>query len=958
MDKLARIYLKEFVTRHGIHVSIISDRDPRFASNFWRSLQNALGTRLDMSTAYHPETDGQSERTIQTLEDMLRACGIDFGKGWVNHFPLVKFSYNNSYHATIKAAPFEALYGRKCRSPVCWTEVGEAQILGPELIQETTEKIVQIKQRMQAARDRQKSYADLKRKPIEFQVGDKVMLKVSPWKGVVRFSKRGKLNPMYVRPFKVLERIGDVAYMLDLPKELSRVHNTFHMSNLKKCHADEPLAVPLDGLHFDDKLHFVEEPVEIVDREMKRLKQSRIPLVKVRWNSKRVTQQPQAEFLQLDSGLAVPMFQQGEDPIECINKVMAFLYVVASRGIATTSKGNYAAGQPRDVEYFNYQVKRHLTGDLDAYDSNCDDISFAKAVLMANLLSCDLDVLSEVVQIFLWYLNFECSKHMTKNRSQLINFVSKFLGTVRFENDHISKIMGYEDYQIRNAIISRVYYVEGLGHNLFFVGQFYDSDLDVAFCKHTCFIRNLEGVDLLKGSRGLIRGLPKLKYQKDHLCSACAPGKSKKHSYKPKAEDSIQEKLYLLQMDLCGLMRIQSINGRKYILVIVDDFSQFTWVKILRSKDEVPEFCDLQVPTVIAPEPAVSIGIPSSTIINQDEPSTSTLQTTPKTSSPVIPLDVEEADHQIKVAHMDNNPFVEFLIPEPSFEESSTQVIIPNNVHSLNEALLCYFDSFLSSVDPKSYKEALTESCWIEAMKEEPNEFKRLKVWELVPRPDQVMIITLKWIYKVKLDELGGVLKNKAHLVARGYRLEEGIDFEEYFAPVARLEAIRIFIAFAAHMNMVFYQMDVKTVFLNGILCEEVYVSQPDEFLDPDNPNHVYKLKKKFTKGTVNPTLFVRRKGKDILLSPTGILLNQSKYALESLKKYGMETCEPTDTPMVEKSKLDEDPQGKAVDPTRYHGMIGTLMYLKSSRPDLVFAVCMCSRYQANPTKKHLHAVK
>ncbi|GKA58010.1 putative reverse transcriptase domain-containing protein [Tanacetum coccineum] len=213
-----------------------------------------------MSTAYHPQTDGQSERTIQTLEDMLRACVIDFGKGWVNHLPLVEFSYNNSYHASIKAAPFEALYGRKCRSPVS---------------------------KDAAARDRQKSYADLKRKPMEFQVGDKVMLKVSPWKGVVRFGKRGKLNPRYVGPFKVLGKVGEVAYKLELPEELSRVHNTFHVSNLKKCYADEPLAVPLDGLHFDDKLQFVEEPVEIVDREVKRLKRSRIPLIKVRWNSKR-----------------------------------------------------------------------------------------------------------------------------------------------------------------------------------------------------------------------------------------------------------------------------------------------------------------------------------------------------------------------------------------------------------------------------------------------------------------------------------------------------------------------------------------------------------------------------------------------------------------------------------------------------------------------------------------------
>ncbi|GJW86602.1 putative reverse transcriptase domain-containing protein [Tanacetum coccineum] len=259
MDKLARIYLKGGkVTRA------------------WNTL-----------TAYHPQTDGQSERTIQTLEDMLLACAIDFGKGWVNHLPLVEFSYNNSYHASIKAAPFEALYGRKCRSPVCWTEVGEAQILGPELIQETTEKIIQIKQRMQAARDRQKSYADLKRKPMEFQVGDKVMLKVSPWKGVVHFGKRGKLNPRYVGPFKVLEKVGEVAYKLELLEDLSRVHNTFHVSNLKKCHADEPLAVLLNGLHLDDKLHFVEEPLEIVGREVKRLKRSRIPLVKVRWNSKR-----------------------------------------------------------------------------------------------------------------------------------------------------------------------------------------------------------------------------------------------------------------------------------------------------------------------------------------------------------------------------------------------------------------------------------------------------------------------------------------------------------------------------------------------------------------------------------------------------------------------------------------------------------------------------------------------
>ncbi|GJU16460.1 putative reverse transcriptase domain-containing protein [Tanacetum coccineum] len=266
---------------------VIVDRLTKFTSLFWQALHKALGTRLDMSTAYHPETDGQSERTIQTLEDMLRACVLDFGKNWDRHLPLVEFSYNNSYHTSIKAAPFEALYGRKCRSPVCWAEVGEAQLTGPAIIHETTEKIVQIKSRIQAARDRQKSYANIRRKPMVFQVGDKVMLKVSPWKGVVRFGKRGKLNPRYVGPFKVIERVGTVAYKLELPQQLSRVHNTFHVSNLKKCLSDESLVIPLEELRVDDKLHFVEEPVEVMDREIKQLKRSRIPIIKVRWNSKR-----------------------------------------------------------------------------------------------------------------------------------------------------------------------------------------------------------------------------------------------------------------------------------------------------------------------------------------------------------------------------------------------------------------------------------------------------------------------------------------------------------------------------------------------------------------------------------------------------------------------------------------------------------------------------------------------
>nr|GEZ45722.1 retrovirus-related Pol polyprotein from transposon TNT 1-94 [Tanacetum cinerariifolium] len=541
--------------------------------------------------------------------------------------------------------------------------------------------------------------------------------------------------------------------------------------------------------------------------------------------------------------------------------------------------------------------------------------------------------LFSVVQIVLWYLDSGCSKHMTRDRSQLTNFVNKFMGTIKFGNDHVAKIIGYGNYKIGNATISRVYFVEGLGHNLFSVRQFCDLNLEVTFRQHTCFICHLECVDLLIGSQGnnlytlslgdmmasspicllskdsktkswlwhqhlshlnfgainhlarqgLVRGLPKLKFEKDHLCSACAMGKSKKKSHKPKSEDTNQEKLNLLHMDLCGPMRvkclrskdeapdfiikflkmiqlrlkvpvcrIQTNNGtafvnqtlRKYYELVgishetsvarstqqnsVVERRNRTLIEVARtisgpalhemthetiSSGLVPKptsstsfvpplrnewdllfqlmFDELLAPSlsvdppalediapldqVIALEHAESIGSPYSTIVEQDAPLPSKSQTTPETQPPVIPHDVEEDNHDIKVAHMGNDSF---------------------------------FD-------------ALTQSCWIEAMQEELNEFERLEVWELIPRPYKVMVITLKWIYKVKLDELG-----------------------ESFAPAARLEDIRIFLAYTAHKNMVVYQMDVKNAFLNGNLREEVYVSQQDGFMDPDNPNHVYKLNK------------------------------------------------------------------------------------------------------------------
>ncbi|GKA09480.1 putative reverse transcriptase domain-containing protein [Tanacetum coccineum] len=218
---------------------------------------------------------------------MLRACAIDFGGNWDTPLPLVDFSYNNSYHTSVKCAPFEVLYRKQCRTPIAWAKVGESQQIRPEIVQETTDKIVHIKERLKTARDCQKSYADNRRKPLEFSVGDKVLLKVSPWKGVVHFGKRSKLSPRYVGPFEVVERVGPVAYRLRLPQELVGIHDTFHVSNLKKCLANVNLYVPLKEIKIDDKLRFVEDSIEIIDREVKKLKRSWIPIVKVCWNSRR-----------------------------------------------------------------------------------------------------------------------------------------------------------------------------------------------------------------------------------------------------------------------------------------------------------------------------------------------------------------------------------------------------------------------------------------------------------------------------------------------------------------------------------------------------------------------------------------------------------------------------------------------------------------------------------------------
>nr|GEW37162.1 hypothetical protein [Tanacetum cinerariifolium] len=453
-----------------------------------------------------------------------------------------------------------------------------------------------------------------------------------------------------------------------------------------------------------------------------------------------------------------------------------------------------------------------------------------------------------------------------------------------------------------------------LGQKLFSVGLLCDLNLEVAFRQHTCFIRNLKGVDLLTGSRcnnlyTLSLG-DMMASSPISLLSKASKTKSwlwHRHFDEMTAIASEHNSLEPALHEMTPTTISSGLVSNPPPLTLFVPPSRTNWDLLFQPLfDELvtpPPIVDLPalevlIANVVALEPAALTGSPSLTHVNQETPSPSNSQTLPETQSPVISNNVEEENHDLDVAHMNNDPFFGISILENVFEASSSLDVIPTVVHT---------------VAPNSEH--------------------------------------------VKLEELGGILKKKARLVARGYCQEEGIDFEKYFAPVARLDAIQIFLAFVAHMNMIVYQMDVKTTFLNGILREEVYASQPDGIVDKDNPNHVYKLKKAlyalkqaprawydllskfllsqaFSKGTVDPTLFIRRRGKDILLS---------KYAFESLKKYGMKSSDPIDTPMVEKSKLDEDPQGKVIDLTHYRGMVGTLMYLIANRLDLTFVVCMCA---------------
>ncbi|GJV04645.1 retrovirus-related pol polyprotein from transposon TNT 1-94 [Tanacetum coccineum] len=556
-----------------------------------------------------------------------------------------------------------------------------------------------------------------------------------------------------------------------------------------------------------------------------------------------------------------------------------------------------------------------------------------------------------------------CTSNPSEPKIKRFPNSTSFLGS--FGNDHVAAILGFGDLQWGNILITRVYFVEGLGHNLFSVGQFCDSDLEVAFRRNTCFVRNLEGVDLLKGNRSTNLYTINL-----HEMASASPiclmdratstksWKTQMASHPPKPVPNSKQRLHLLHMDLCGPMRIASINGKRYVLVIVDDCSRYIWVHFLRSKDEAPEVIKLKRITVLLQSPVIiirtdngtefknqilkeyfdSVGIshqassvrtpqqngvvstssaprtapaaqapqvlqtPTATTTTADTAPTPTNSSSQATNFPNTSQDVDELETQQHVQHQpatiaDNTKDhpLEQVIGEPS-----RPVLTRNQLRSDGD--MCMYALTVSTVEPKNVKEAMTDPAWIESMQEELLQFKRLDI------------------------------------------------FEESFAPVARMEAIRIFLAYAAHKSFIVFQMDVKTAFLHGTLKEDVYVCQPEGFIDADHPSHVYKLKKAlyglkqaprawydelstfllqnhFFKGTIDPTLFIRRFGEHLvvwhfksvfgyfnlflkLTFPCGIFINQSSYVLEILKKYGIETYDPSGTPMEIKDKLDLDKNG------------------------------------------------
>ncbi|GJU70733.1 retrovirus-related pol polyprotein from transposon TNT 1-94, partial [Tanacetum coccineum] len=495
---------------------------------------------------------------------------------------------------------------------------------------------------------------------------------------------------------------------------------------------------------------------------------------------------------------------------------------------------------------------------------------------------------------------------MTGNLTLLCNFIEKYIGTVCFGNDQFALILGYGDFVQGNITINRVYYIEGLNHNLFSVGQFYDADLEVAFQKSTCFVRDLQGNDLLTGNRGSDLYTISLQEMTSstpiYLMAKALPTQAWLW----------HRRLLHLNFDYINLL------SKKDVMIDYDNSDPVPQLQNVSPSADITAPSQKELELLFGPlydeffnMGTSSVNKSSSLVNNSAQQDTTPITNIYSSIEPSTPTNVnaeENNDNQAEDAQFQQDEFTNpFYTPVREVAESSSRNIVQTRRQLVTDPEMCMFALTVSTAEPKNIKEAMDDSSWIEAMQEELHQFNRLQVWELVDKP------------------FG---KN-----------EEGIDFEESFALVARLEAVRIFIAYAAHKSFLIYQMDVKTAFLNGPLKEEVYVAQPDGFVDPDHPDKVYRLRK---------ALYGLKQ------APRAWYDELSNFLISK----GFTKGQSIGTPMATKPKLDADLSGTLVDQTDYRSKIGSLMYLTSSRPDIVQAVCYCARYQARPTEKHLKEVK
>ncbi|GJS49589.1 putative ribonuclease H-like domain-containing protein [Tanacetum coccineum] len=989
------------MARHGIPALIICDRGWKILlPNFWGSFFRKLWVQnISMSNAYHLETD-VPER-IENIQTLSRTC---------------------------YAAPYEALYGRKCRSPVCdWSGIDPRN---------NEKDRPDPRKRMKSCQDRQKSYADRKRKPMEFEVGDRVMLKVSPWKGVYS--------------------------SLELPQELSRVHHTFHVSNMNKCYADEPLVMLLEGIHVDDKLHFVGEPVEIMEREIKRLKQSRILLVKVRWNSRRGPDNalgystfrcdPDLGVLQIGIRAKVIENQKFDKASKDLDKLL---------GSQITDKSKKGLGyndvppphpliynRPKKLDLSYSGLDEFKEPEFKGYGSENKQVSKDTSSFVESSLNVDKETIFPVDK----KVEFVKPKNHEKPVKKSVRLCLHLGGA------HGGRI-GKGTLKTDSLDFEDVYFVNELKFNLFSVSQMCDKKNYVLFTDTECLVLspNFKLPDetqiLLKIPRkdnmysfdmknivpkefltclvakvtldesmlwhrrlghinfkninklvkdNLVRGLPTKHFENDQTCVACLKGKQHRASCKSKVLNPITKPLFMLHMDLFGPTFASSFMHKKYCLVVTDDYSRFTWVFFLTTKDETGEILknfikeienlvDKKVKIIRSDNgtefknKVIEKGIKreysvartpyqngvaerrNRTLIEVDKTELADSSSLPtfwqgrQIVTAVLCTVIDNLGNLDGKSDEENKPLIEGNGPKWLFDiDSLTQSM--NYVPVATDA--SYFDSPSKDVDNGEPKYVVDDQKHVEdgldnenmkktkAIQEELLQFKLQQVWILVDLPIRKRAIGTKWVFR-----------NKEKM--------------KVFAPVARIEAIRLFLAYASFMGFLVYQMDVKSAFLYGTIEEEVYVTQPPGFKDPDHPDKVYKvyvddiifgstnkelctafeklMKDKFQMSSMGELTFFL--GLQVQQKEDGIFISQDKYVAEILKKFNYTDVKSASTPVDLEKPLVKDGDVDDVDVHLYRSMIGSLMYLTASRPDIMFAVCACARFQVTPKTSHLLAI-